>query len=440
MGEKRAPTKRPRGKRRRSSPPEGARVRSSKERAPRGAPSRRRRKTVRVKKSSRRRATGGGRRRRRPTPGQVWRRARALLRRYGRRFAIGLLFGVIVGGGLVGFAIHHHREFANRRPPGQGMVAVAWPAGLEAEEAAILLEDLGLTADAGAMEWYLRVNRTTTCAAVGPHLLPVGATPSELVASLCRRADRAKVKVTFPEGLHRFAMAERLAEAGVCASRAFLRATEDRTLLETWAIDADSAEGYLFPATYEWAVNTAPSDVVRRLVEEGQSRLRRQLRRHAARWSSLRDELSFDEGDLLTLASMVEKEAAVAEERPLIASVFLNRLRDPRYPHLQSDPTAMYGCLAIATSIPACHDFEGRASRAINRAPENRYSTYVTRGLPPGPIANPGEASMEAVLAPAKTAYRFFVADGGGRRHRFSETYQQHRAAVDQYRAAQKAE
>jgi UPF0755 protein len=173
--------------------------------------------------------------------------------------------------------------------------------------------------------------------------------------------------------------------------------------------------------------------VVTRLVEEAERRWQRLVTRHAAGWEKLQSELDFDRRAVITLASMVEKETGDGAERPTIASVFLNRLRDPAFPHLQSDPTAMYGCRAIGERIEACRNFDGKASGAINRDRDNVYSTYVTQGLPPGPIANPGDASIEAVLAPADTRYRFFVAKGGGA-HTFSESYDDHLTAVQRLR------
>jgi UPF0755 protein len=118
--------------------------------------------------------------------------------------------------------------------------------------------------------------------------------------------------------------------------------------------------------------------------------------------------------------------------------VFLNRLEDPNFKpkRLQSDPTAMYACYAEPEVVPACAGFTGKATPAINRDPHNRYSTYVNEGLPPGPIGNPGESSIEAVLAPSTTKYLFFVAKGGGR-HSFSETLDQHNEAVKKLKAMQ---
>jgi UPF0755 protein len=117
--------------------------------------------------------------------------------------------------------------------------------------------------------------------------------------------------------------------------------------------------------------------------------------------------------------------------------VFLNRLLDPSFPshRLQSDPTAMYGCVAAPEEAPSCAGYAGKATSAINRDPKNRYSTYTHAKLPPGPIASPGEKSIAAVLAPASTHFFYFVAAGKGR-HTFSETLDAHNAAVRQRAAA----
>lgn len=325
-------------------------------------------------------------------------------------------------------------------PAGEGPVAVSWPEGLEPSEAAELLVDLGLTDNRAAMVLFLRATDTLECARPGPHLLPSGATPRKLAAALCRSDRRDEVKVTIPEGFHRFAIAKRLASRGVVAEDAFLHASADTNRLYRLGVEpsahprADTAEGFLFPATYDFPIDSDPQEVVARLVREGVARLARMKQRHADGFETLRDELGFDDRAVITLASMVEKEAAVAEERALIASVFLNRLRRDDYPHLQSDPTAVYGCYAMPDEIPACKGFTGKATPAINRDRTNVFSTYVTPGLPPGPVGNPGEASIESVLNPADTSYLFFVAKGKGR-HEFTEDYESHTRAVERLRA-----
>ncbi|MEZ4443993.1 MAG: endolytic transglycosylase MltG [Polyangiaceae bacterium] len=352
--------------------------------------------------------------------------------------AVGLVALGLVAGAAITLGLVYRWFVARPGPAGEGPVAVAWPEGLEPREAAELLADLGLTDEPAAMALYLRATKALDCAVPGPHYLPAGTTPADLVAALCRKPDRPTVKVTIVEGFHRYQIAHRLAAKGIVSEQAFLRSSADATRLYKLGIEpsthpqADTAEGFLFPATYELAIDSDPEAVVTRLVQEGMRRLDRAIEKHPEGFAAL-GEIGFDRRDVMTLASMVEKEAALAEERPMIASVFLNRLRSDAFPHLQSDPTAVYGCYAMPEQIPACEGFTGRATGGINRDRANVFSTYVTPGLPPGPIANPGDAAIEAVLAPAETSYFYFVAKGGGR-HDFTEDYAAHNAAVDRLR------
>jgi UPF0755 protein len=194
---------------------------------------------------------------------------------------------------------------------------------------------------------------------------------------------------------------------------------------------AESAEGYLFPATYDLGLDSDPRDVVRRLVAEADKRWEALSARHPEGAQRLEASLGWGRREIVIAASMIEKEAAVDEDRPLIASVFVNRLLDPEFKtrKLQSDPTSSYGCIAFPAEAPSCAEFAGKPTPAMNRDAKNRYSTYTHSGLPPGPIANPGAKSLEAALSPPATRYLYFVATGGGR-HTFSETFDAHNDAI----------
>jgi UPF0755 protein len=136
--------------------------------------------------------------------------------------------------------------------------------------------------------------------------------------------------------------------------------------------------------------------------------------------------------ELLTLASVVEKEAADSREHGTIASVFYNRLNDPSFrprQMLQSDPTAGYGCLLTGERLPSCRDYTGSVTAAMLRDSANAYNTYKHPGLPPGPIANPSQSAVEAVVNPPETPYFFFVA-GQAKRHVFSRTLSEHERAI----------
>ncbi|MDI1437698.1 endolytic transglycosylase MltG [Polyangium sorediatum] len=321
-------------------------------------------------------------------------------------------------------------------------VELDWPAGLDSDEAAALLARHDLVRNEGAMAMFLRTTGGTGAFVPGPHLLPQGLDPWDLRHLLERSSKRPTTRVTIPEGYHRFDIATRLEKLRVAGKNAFLRASADPLLLDELGIErkgalgVESAEGYLFPATYDFPLDTDPKEIVRRLVTEADRRWAALATQHAAGFASLRNTLGYGRREILILASIVEKEAVQADERPLIASVFLNRLLDPTFKpkRLQSDPTASYACFSEPDVVPACAGFTGKITPAINRDAKNRYSTYVNDGLPPGPIANPGAPSIEAVLAPSATKYLYFVAKGGGR-HTFSEALDQHNEAVRKLRA-----
>lgn len=271
--------------------------------------------------------------------------------------------------------------------------------------------------------------------APGQHLLTDDASPHELARRLEREGHATHAKVTIPEGWTRFDIAKRLQTLHVAWSQAFIDASANPDLLHELAIDADSAEGYLFPATYELPLDSDPKEIVRRLANELDHRFTQLEQNHRLGRAQLENGLGWGKKEILTLASMVEKEAAVDDERPIIASVFLNRLRDPSFKRkvLQCDPTSAYGCLALKDKIPACVGFQGKPTHAINFDPANTYSTYVHEGLPPGPIGNPGLKSLQAVLAPATTKYLYFVVRGD-RHHAFSETLDEHNTAVKDFK------
>lgn len=271
--------------------------------------------------------------------------------------------------------------------------------------------------------------------APGEHLLNDAASPRELAQRLARSPGRSAEHVTFPEGFQSVQVGQRLEHAEICTLSAFRRAVTDAALLRELGIEGASAEGYLFPASYGLLVDSDAREVVRVLAAEAKKRMQKLLGNHPGRLQQLASEFGFGERDVLTLASMIEKEAQASDERALIASVFFNRLRDPEFRParmLQSDPTASYGCVVFGADIPSCAGFHGSVTPALLRDSTNPYNTYRHAGLPPGPIANPGEASITAVLAPAQSDFLYFVAKGQGTgRHTFSRTFGEHREALE---------
>jgi UPF0755 protein len=366
--------------------------------------------------------------------------ARRRTRRATLLWALGGGFAAVAVAALLVYVIYGRLR---PRAASDEVVEVEWPSGATPEHAAELLVEEGLAESATALAVYLRATGGTGAFVPGWHLLARGASPHELRELLTRASSRASIKVVVPEGFNRFDVAARLHKLRIAGRNAFLEATTDRELLDALGIErggavgAESAEGYLFPATYHLQLDSDARAVVRAMVAESDRRWAALSAAHAAGLASVAaPPLGWGRRQVLTLASLIEKEAAVDEERPLIASVFYNRLLDPGFKprRLQSDPSSAYGCL-VSPELAGCAGFAGKPLPSTNQDPNNRYSTYTHDDLPPGPIANPGERSIQAALAPAATRFLYFMGAGGGR-HTFSETLAAHNEAVKRRRQA----
>jgi UPF0755 protein len=337
--------------------------------------------------------------------------------------AASLLAAVLIGLLLV---------YPSSSGPGSGRdVELVVPGDESADALAERLGAAGLVSSPWLFGLYLRMTGGAKRVVPGTHLVTDDVSPSTLLSRLERTSGSGHAKVTIPEGWNRFDIAKRLQTLHVCPLRAWLDATVDAPLLAELHIDAPTAEGFLFPATYELALDSAAPDVVRRMKAEFDKRYAQLEGSHQSSILDLSTTLSWGQKEIVTLASMIEKEAVVDDERPVIASVFLNRLRDPAFTPklLQCDPTAGYGCLVAPERSPSCMAYAGKVTHEIVTDPTNLYNTYKHEGLPPGPISNPGARSLEGAMAPALTHYLYFVARGEGR-HTFSETYSAHNAAV----------
>jgi UPF0755 protein len=325
--------------------------------------------------------------------------------------------------------------FPASQGPGTGRdVELDVPGGESTDAVVARLVAAGLTDSPRLFGIYLRLTGGASRIVPGVHLLSDDLSAKDIMARLERSGSAGRVKVTIPEGWTMFDISRRLQGMRVCTVRAWLDAVRSPALLSELHIPGTSAEGFLFPATYELAPDSDAADVVRRMKAEFDKRYAAIEGRHAPGVLDLETSLKWSLPEIVTLASMVEKEAVVDEERPIIASVFLNRLRDPAFAalngkYLQCDPTAGYGCLVYPDKAPSCLAYAGRITHDIVADAANPYNTYKHEGLPPGPIANPGAKSLDAVLAPSSTHYFYFVAKGEGR-HTFSETYAGHTAAV----------
>jgi len=245
--------------------------------------------------------------------------------------------------------------------------------------------------------------------------------PLAEVAGQVWRGDVARVRVTVPEGWTRQAIAGRLGELMLFEAEAFVAATEQTPPGVTWLPpDLPHLEGYLYPDTYEFALDATPEEVVARMLARfAEVALPLYAEQSAARSDGAETPATASSlHEWVTLASIVEKEAAVAAERGRIAGVFHNRLE--RGMRLEADPTVEYGL-----QIQQTRDRPLTLEQVRTPSP---YNTYLVPGLPPTPIASPGRASLQAAIAPEETEALFFVARYDGT-HVFSRTLAEHRAA-----------
>jgi UPF0755 protein len=230
-------------------------------------------------------------------------------------------------------------------------------------------------------------------------------------------AQNLQIKVDVPEGYNIYEKNKLQNAQGITKGTEFLRSAFDPSLLEELSIKNVSVEGYLYPETYFLSRNLPPKEIIKKMNGQLNRRYSPSLQVRAM-------ELGFTFNQVLTLASIIEKETGEGSERPLISSVFHNRLKQKM--RLQTDPTVIYGQIER-------HD--GNISKEDLRK-DTPYNTYTNFGLPPGPIANPGISSIQAALYPTSSNYLYFVSKNNGT-HQFSENIRDHINAVNLYQKGQ---
>jgi UPF0755 protein len=284
------------------------------------------------------------------------------------------------------------------------------------------LSEAGVVSHPLALKIYLRLTGRGGNLKAGEYKFASPISPLQAVEKI-RRGEVDLERVTIPEGFNRFDIAETLAsKTGKASAEDFLRLMNDQTPIEQIAPTARDLEGYLFPDTYNYNAKTTPEDLVRSMVSRFEEVF-------TPEWAARASELGLTVHQIVTLASIIEREAKVPDERPHMASVFYNRLK--RGVPLASDPTFIYAAILAG-------DYDGNPNQLKYRNRFSPYNTYVVTGLPPGPIASPGRASLEAVLYPDTTDDLYFVVTGTAGRHKFSRTAAEHDAAVEEYRRQQR--
>jgi len=321
-----------------------------------------------------------------------------------RTFLVLVLLAAVGVGGWLAWALG-----TPVTPPGQKFVLLH--AGYSTRRIAMELKSAGVIRSVDAFVLWHYFHRRRSLKA-GEYLFERAANATEIHSRLAR-GDIYVHMVVVPEGYTLFDIAQVMQDAGLGSREDFLKIMQTETaLIADLAPQAKSLEGYLFPSTYEFTRTQSSQEMVAMMVKQF-----RQVAHEIG--------LNADVDKTVTIASIIEKETAVAEERPLVASVYYNRME--RNMALQADPSVIYAELLDGTYSGALHHADMQV--------DSPYNTYRHVGLPPGPIGNPGKTSLQAAMHPAESPFYYFVGDGNGH-HRFARDLEEHNRNVMAYRRA----
>jgi UPF0755 protein len=325
----------------------------------------------------------------------------------GRRLLIG-----VIGAALMGLGIWRVMSYAPALQ--ERSIIVNVPPQQSALQIAETLHDAGIIRSRVAFVALSLVRGTLGSLKAGEYEVPRRAS-TRAVLALLEDGRVRPAPLVHPEGATIAELAQALERAGLVDATEVMKTASDPSFLWLQGIEAPSAEGYVWPDTYQFVRGMSAAEILGRMVQRMHLKLNPDLRERArARRVTIHE--------LLTLASIVEREAVARDEQPLISAVFWNRLRIGM--PLQADPTVQYAV--------------GRPRQLLSRSDlmvGHPYNTYTRTGLPPGPIASPGLAAIEATIEPASVDYLYFVKQTE-RRHRFSRTLQEHNEAIADYRAS----
>jgi len=323
--------------------------------------------------------------------------------------SLGLLFFCVA---VLGWMIY------GNHPAGNGeTVIVEISKGMTAGDIALMLRDRGVIRSVLYFKLVSGLNGDTMKFKAGRHEINGTMNVREIIRLLTQNPlAPPDVKVTVFEGLTVKETASILASTADIDSAEIVQLAADKDMARKLGADNDTVEGYLFPDTYFFRPDARPIDIITRMVKKFNSVFNDSLKERA-------EEINMSVHEVVTLASIIETEAGLDEERPLISAVFHRRLKLKR--PLEANPTIQYAL--------------GNKRRVLTEdlKIDSPYNTYTNPGLPPGPIASPGEKSIIAALYPADTKYLYFMADGKGG-HIFSKSLREHNKAARQYRRQRK--
>lgn len=277
------------------------------------------------------------------------------------------------------------------------------------------LKDQELISNLIAFKLYVRIKKAAPRIKAGEYEMNTGMSP-QIILNLLTSGKTKLYRFTVPEGLNMEEIAMLAQEAGLCSRQQFLSLCNDPEFINQFEIPGMTLEGYLFPDTYFFSRDTDGKTLIKKMVSTFNKTFN-------DTWKARAKKMDLSVHEVVILASIIEKETGNAKERPMISSVFHNRLK--RHMRLRSDPTVIYGVSDFYDRIRYKH---------LRRV--TPYNTYQIYGLPAGPIANPGAQSLKAALYPARTDYLYFVSKNDTT-HKFSTNLKDHNKAVKQYQLNQ---
>ena len=309
-------------------------------------------------------------------------------------------------------------EFLIPLPIGNKNIEIEIPKGATFRQAVEIFSKERLIRDKIIFLFIGRISGIDRKIRAGYYSIYGSASPLDILKML-KKGQIIEYEITVLEGDSLREVAEKLSEKGIINIEDFIQLSSDEDFLASYEIDAPTFEGYLFPDTYKIPKGMDPEDAIGMMINKMREKYSGELMVRASK-------LGLSEREVLTLASIIEKESATDDERYLISAVYHNRLR--KGIPLQADPTAIYRIKSFREKITA---------KDLQR--KTPYNTYIINGLPPGPIASPSIKSINAALYPADVPYIYFVSNNDGSHH-FSVTAEEHQAAVKSYREKKQME
>jgi len=334
------------------------------------------------------------------------------LKKLGVIILIILLF-VFIGAAGVYLNIVSYAQKSPKTAPVEQLIVVQSGQGFKPLSS--LLHQKGVILNPFKFRLFARIKGYDKHIKAGEYMLSSGMTPEKILEIMVDGKVHLH-RLTIPEGYNLRQVARAVENAGFAPEADFLKAANDPDFVHAKGIDAQTFEGYLFPDTYYFPKDVTPENIISSMVKRFWSIFKPE-------WEERARTLGMTIHQVITLASIIEKETAVPDERPIISSVFHNRLK--RNMRLESDPTVIYGM----------GDYDGNITRKDLERP-TPYNTYTMKGLPPGPISNTGAKAIEAALYPADGKFLYFVSKNNGTHH-FSTNFKDHSRAVRKYQLGQ---